>query len=190
MNQSKEDTTTRYEDILQDSELNPKELTLLRHLWEVLECPVCYEVPIPPIPTCFKGHHVCKKCRGQIQSCPLCEGYFMYGRDFSSEHLVRKIHLPCKYRIMGCNFLCVYQKKEFHESMCAFQPYHCPLETCTRLLISKETYKHFLEKHTDNVLSGTVSNGTYYFPFDFDFSLEPSGVVLINLPEWECLRLR
>ena len=42
-------------------------------LKDVLECPVCLEVPRqPPIYQCERGHCVCSVCHAKLTNCPVC----------------------------------------------------------------------------------------------------------------------
>ena len=40
---------------------------------EELECPVCYELPAPPIYKCPEDHLICNRCRPKLQQCPQCK---------------------------------------------------------------------------------------------------------------------
>ena len=43
------------------------------YLKEILECPICYNVPNDgPIFQCQRGHVACAKCHQKLKECPIC----------------------------------------------------------------------------------------------------------------------
>lgn len=72
---------------------------------ELLECPVCFEIPLPPIRLCVEGHIVCNECRGRTKGiCPLCRGPNSQARNLLAEGIVARIKTSCKYAKFGCGF--------------------------------------------------------------------------------------
>ncbi|PSN31616.1 hypothetical protein C0J52_18042 [Blattella germanica] len=71
---------------MKQEEMNPT-------LFEVLKCPVCFDLPKPPIHQCPTGHHFCERCYGQLKSsiCPLCKISFTNTRNFLAEDLIQKL---------------------------------------------------------------------------------------------------
>lgn len=48
--------------------------TLTDELAALFECPVCFEITLPPIMQCQVGHLVCASCRPKLSCCPTCRG--------------------------------------------------------------------------------------------------------------------
>lgn len=48
--------------------------TLTDELAALFECPVCFEIVLPPIMQCQVGHLVCASCRPKLSCCPTCRG--------------------------------------------------------------------------------------------------------------------
>ena len=48
--------------------------TLTDELAALFECPVCFEIVLPPIMQCQVGHLVCSSCRPKLSCCPTCRG--------------------------------------------------------------------------------------------------------------------
>ncbi|XP_044742667.1 E3 ubiquitin-protein ligase SINAT4-like [Chrysoperla carnea] len=58
---------------------------------EVLQCPICFELPCGPVLMCVKGHHICSPCRKKVHNCPLCKESFAATRNFAVEELLANI---------------------------------------------------------------------------------------------------
>lgn len=59
---------------------------------ELLQCPVCFEPPAQGVvEQCKSGHHICSKCKTQVESCPLCKGDYPGTRNFIVEELMRNL---------------------------------------------------------------------------------------------------
>lgn len=63
-------------------------------LEEILECPVCLEIPNGEVTMCINGHHLCGHCKNLLISfgnkCPTCEGSFSNCRNYAVEKLSEK----------------------------------------------------------------------------------------------------
>ncbi|XP_058794254.1 uncharacterized protein LOC131665969 [Phymastichus coffea] len=61
---------------------------------EILECPVCLEIPNGEVSMCITGHHLCCKCKDLLlaigSNCPICEATFSTSRNFTVEKLCQK----------------------------------------------------------------------------------------------------
>lgn len=68
----------------------PDSLAIL-DLETLLRCPVCFELPPPPILLCTRGHHVCFRCRQLLPNCPTCKASLTKTRSFLAEDLIQKI---------------------------------------------------------------------------------------------------
>lgn len=44
---------------------------LTDELAALFECPVCFEIVLPPIMQCQVGHLVCASCRPKLSCCPI-----------------------------------------------------------------------------------------------------------------------
>jgi hypothetical protein len=82
------------------------------HLDKLLECPVCFEVILPPIMSCVEGHSWCQSCHASLQRCPVCRGNFMGVRNLLVEQFLEKCRFKCKHHNVGCstvlpgNYIC------------------------------------------------------------------------------------
>jgi len=66
-------------------------------LLQTVECPVCLEIPTPPIVQCQTGHFICSVCRQKMTRCGICQADFTNTRNFAIESLVARIGLhQCK----------------------------------------------------------------------------------------------
>ncbi|XP_031784129.1 uncharacterized protein LOC100679077 [Nasonia vitripennis] len=61
-------------------------------LEDILQCPVCWELPSGLIFTCMKGHHICEHCQTKdgLNVCPSCESNFNGSRNYLAESLSSK----------------------------------------------------------------------------------------------------
>lgn len=58
---------------------------------ELLQCPVCFELPNGAIQQCEQGHAVCQNCRRKLTNCPVCRGLFYGTRNYVMEELIEKM---------------------------------------------------------------------------------------------------
>ena len=56
-----------------------------------LECPVCYEMMLPPIRLCVEGHSLCNTCRFRLESCPTCRKPLTNARNRALEKVAEKL---------------------------------------------------------------------------------------------------
>ncbi|XP_031784176.1 E3 ubiquitin-protein ligase DIS1 [Nasonia vitripennis] len=55
-------------------------------LKEILECPVCYELPKGIIAMCNEGHHICSNCMSLLkEKCPTCQRSYGSCRNYVAE---------------------------------------------------------------------------------------------------------
>ncbi|CAL8099270.1 unnamed protein product [Orchesella dallaii] len=124
--------TTMMEDSLSDLEIpvDPDlnaikinaEATDIRKL---LECPVCYDVILPPITLCSSGHSVCNFCKENLISCPSCRGRFTTIRNLFAENFLDKCLLSCKFKDSGCGVILPGRELSAHHLTCNFRPLQC-----------------------------------------------------------------
>ncbi|CAK1548579.1 unnamed protein product [Leptosia nina] len=60
----------------------------LLNLDDLLQCPVCYEIPTAQIFQCNEGHHVCGRCKMRLDVCPVCRAFFFGTRNYAMEELI------------------------------------------------------------------------------------------------------
>ncbi|XP_050360027.1 uncharacterized protein LOC126779897 [Nymphalis io] len=60
----------------------------LLNLDDLLQCPVCYEIPSGQIFQCNEGHHVCGRCKMRLDVCPVCRALFFGTRNYAMEELI------------------------------------------------------------------------------------------------------
>jgi hypothetical protein len=71
---------------------------------EMVECPVCMNVPdSPPIYQCGNGHILCKACKAQLTHCPTCRQPLGNLRSLVAEKLIEKIPVRCTFAEHGCD---------------------------------------------------------------------------------------
>ncbi|CAH0722535.1 unnamed protein product, partial [Brenthis ino] len=71
--------------MVEKGEIKPE--TLL-NLDDLLQCPVCYEIPSGQIFQCNEGHHVCGRCKMRLDVCPVCRALFFGTRNYAMEELI------------------------------------------------------------------------------------------------------
>lgn len=63
----------------------------LPDLDDLLQCPVCYEIPSGQIFQCNEGHHVCGRCKARLSQCPVCRALFFGTRNYAMEELIANV---------------------------------------------------------------------------------------------------
>jgi len=108
------------------------------HLDRLLECPVCYDLILPPIISCGQGHNCCNSCRQSVDKCPVCRGDFIGFRNLFAEQLLEQCQFQCKH---GCNACLPAKELSLHyQSDCCFRPIHC--RECDRLIPYDDFLQH------------------------------------------------
>jgi E3 ubiquitin-protein ligase SIAH1 len=89
---------------LNDSDSEDDSSPELSQLIRLIECPVCKQVPTPPIYNCVNGHFVCGSCRPKLipQRCAYCLGSFTRVRNYPLECLVSTPSVHCDFIKFGC----------------------------------------------------------------------------------------
>lgn len=87
----------------------------------LLECPVCFDLPLPPIRTCIQGHIICADCCLKLPRCPLCQQRIDIGRNFFAEHFLNNSVIKCKFTIDGCRAELPGEKLKRHMQTCEFR---------------------------------------------------------------------
>ncbi|CAG7718394.1 unnamed protein product [Allacma fusca] len=94
-------------------------------LLPLLECPVCLNLPLPPIRTCYQGHTICNNCSQKVSRCPLCQKPIGIGRNFFAEDFLSRSVVKCKYAQDGCNLRLHGANLKMHLNVCNFRPIKC-----------------------------------------------------------------
>ncbi|XP_045760876.1 uncharacterized protein LOC123864462 isoform X2 [Maniola jurtina] len=71
--------------MVEKAEVKPESLL---NLDDLLQCPVCYEIPTGQIFQCNEGHHVCGRCKMRLDVCPVCRALFFGTRNYAMEELI------------------------------------------------------------------------------------------------------
>ncbi|KAK5639294.1 hypothetical protein RI129_011786 [Pyrocoelia pectoralis] len=100
--------------------------TLTDELAALFECPVCFEIVLPPIMQCHVGHLVCSSCRPKLSCCPTCRGTLGNIRNLAMEKVANNLMFPCKHKQTGCRVSLGLNEKAEHEEICEYRPYSCP----------------------------------------------------------------
>lgn len=114
-------------------------------LLPLLECPVCFDLPLPPIRTCCQGHIICAECCPKLSGCPLCQSPIGYGRNFFAEDFVNKSTMRCKYRLDGCSCLLSGAIVKDHVKKCTFRPIECT--QCQKNICFRDFENHLQGAH-------------------------------------------
>ena len=130
--------------------------TLCDDFLKELECPVCMEYMLPPIPMCESGHSICSKCRPNLVKCPSCRQPFLNLRNKALENLSLRAKHPCCYRSYGCQLVFRADMKTDHEIVCPYRPYTCPLLkdnqiNCQWCGIHEDLREHIRKEHKDRL---------------------------------------
>lgn len=73
----------------------------LPDLDDLLQCPVCYEIPSGQIFQCNEGHHVCGRCKARLDLCPVCRSLFFGTRNYAMEELIANIKKLQAFKLGG-----------------------------------------------------------------------------------------
>lgn len=95
------------------------------NLLSLIECPVCFNIILPPIFQCSMGHLLCVTCRAKLMACPLCRESLSNIRNLAIEKFITTIQLPCTYKENGCKEKMTCIEKLTHDKSCRFRIYAC-----------------------------------------------------------------
>ncbi|GBP68119.1 E3 ubiquitin-protein ligase sina, partial [Eumeta japonica] len=68
---------------------------------DLLQCPVCYEIPTGQILQCNEGHHVCGRCKARLDLCPVCRSLFFGTRNYALEELIANVRKLQAFKLGG-----------------------------------------------------------------------------------------
>ncbi|XP_015174280.1 PREDICTED: uncharacterized protein LOC107065268 [Polistes dominula] len=138
-------------------------------LENLIECPVCCEIPPNNILQCELGHHICISCRYKLTLCPICNGRFGSIRNFLAENICNKyIEIMASLKIPT-----IKEEKEILEKkLCIFTQTENISKTSVLvqtenvlLCNNKQTQCNIYERETQHVLTpyNLRASRTYYF---------------------------
>lgn len=87
-----------------------------------LECPVCFQIMLPPIFQCGHGHCVCAICHSLLRRCPICRNVLGRTRCLALEALSGDAPLSCRFEHLGCRVQVSVDDWMIHNSICSFAP--------------------------------------------------------------------
>ncbi|CAL8137606.1 unnamed protein product [Orchesella dallaii] len=111
----------------------------------LLECPVCFDLPLPPIRTCVQGHIICAECCSRLTKCPLCQQRIDIGRNFFAEDFLNRSVIKCRFKVDGCDAELVGEKMKAHAQICEFRPLKC--KRCSARVAFSEFESHMFNQH-------------------------------------------
>jgi len=119
----------------------------------IIECPVCKEIPFPPIYLCTTGHHICKSCKPKLKECPLCKSQFSDARNKLVEDMLSASTYSCAYKGDGCKLEAAGELLCDHIKVCQCRSFVCPgkanTTSCSEILSikSSQAKEHFSLEH-------------------------------------------
>lgn len=93
------------------------QVELLRNL----ECPICTDIPLPPIFLCNNGHSICNSCKEKLTNCGLCHAKFSETRNYFQENIVNASKFKCRYFADGCGEILKGEQQKTHLKCCKFR---------------------------------------------------------------------
>lgn len=134
----------------------------LTTLAQLLVCPECLNLLLPPTSICERGHTFCGFCRVILEKCPACEGQFLeHARNIPVEEICTIVGNKCPYSESGCTCTLTQALLPLHVSKCLHRGVVCPLNkipdhSCSWLGVLKD-----LESHLKNVHGNIISDRNY-----------------------------
>lgn len=115
----------------------------------VLDCPVCSALVMPPIYQCPNGHLLCSSCREKVTDCPTCRAPMGCIRNLAAEKLAKKKPFWCKNRDSGCPLKLAFIDHDLHDKHCEFRPVPCPYpgRTCEWRGPHSQIVEHLINSH-------------------------------------------
>jgi hypothetical protein len=114
-----------------DRDLNPPAAKTIKHLGDLLECPVCNEIPREgPITSCKNGHLLCKICKSKLTNCPICREKEIDCRNLVMEQVIEltmaDVQMNCRFKHDGCKVTMLIAGLAQHETICSYRDTKCP----------------------------------------------------------------
>jgi len=152
----------------EEDEIRIHEIVPKQQLIKIMECPVCFEIPFPPILNCDQGHIVCSSCRPRLSQCAVCRSKFRGGRNYPLEHIILGSSFPCKFKDLGCKEFILGKTFSNHLQICPYNPVFvlCNLKRgtpCNNARIPCSQYLEHLKGQHDTTTGGQRNQSTYRF---------------------------
>ena len=115
---------------------------------DIIECPVCLEVPRgPELYICKNSHNICKNCYDQLESehkkCPTCRVNIEAPiRNLSVEKLIETWKYECVNKKDGCSIEANLSQIVEHENDCKFGIVNCKHLGCITSLNKQDMIDH------------------------------------------------
>ena len=114
---------------------------------ETFNCPVCYELMIPPLPQCVEGHNLCANCFYRVQSCPICRAELCIVDNNLLRDIFDMLTFPCIYE--DCDEMVLGKSMETHVKQCVHRNVNCKF--CDWYGKMKDMDQHFSSEHSEAV---------------------------------------
>jgi len=131
-------------------------IRLVSSLQNLMECPICFEIPKKaPIPCCRNGHLMCSSCLGnsEIRECPACK-VAMNANNHCLNTLANSILdlIPhsCRFKIHGCQHEDLPTNMKAHEQNCKHREVKCPYYLCKEQIPMSGLSSHY-DVHNDAI---------------------------------------
>lgn len=82
---------------------------------ELLQCPICYEIPRENVFQCVNGHTICSTCCSRVRECPFCKVSFWTDtpgggarkriRALAIESMLDAMTFECPNKKLGCQVI-------------------------------------------------------------------------------------
>lgn len=102
-----------------------------------------------------------------IRSCPSCALPIGANRCIVVEKIIESLQVNCKYAVWGCKEMLQYSrgKRDEHECLCKFRPYHCPVVDCNHEGPKSDLLQHFRSAHNGAELEQLQPDDERVFTF-------------------------
>jgi hypothetical protein len=110
---------------------NKYQIETTKKLLNIMECPVCLEVPqSAPIFNCQNGHLICGTYQLKLDCCPICCSSDVDIQNGFAEKfavsLLAEVHLPCINHTFRCKYKDLGKRLSLHTINCLYDQVHCP----------------------------------------------------------------
>jgi len=140
---------------------------------DILECPICLELPDKPVYQCKNGHLICRACYPKVKICPVCRENLDSNkplRNLVAEKFLENMNnngkttykdvlrprrssvvaqtLACKNAENGCEIKWKTNGEVIqHQKACKYRLVHCPDLRCSRKIPLANLFVHINDDH-------------------------------------------
>lgn len=134
----------------------------LTSLAQLLVCPECLNLLLPPTSVCERGHTFCRLCRVTLEKCSVCEAQFLeHARNIPVEEICTIVGNKCPYSENGCTYTLTEALLPLHVSKCFHRRVDCPLNKLPNRTCSWSGALKDLQSHLKNVHGNLISDRNY-----------------------------